>query len=55
MPLWAGQAIAAIDRAASDPSIKAIVMVDPPLFDTEARAQEFGRALDRFKRSGKAI
>lgn len=55
MPLWAGQAIAAIDRAATDPSIKAIVMVDPPLFDTEARAQEFGRALDRFKRSGKAI
>jgi protease-4 len=55
MPLWAGQAIAAIESAAADPSIKAIVMIEPPLFDTEARAQEFGRALDRFRKSGKAI
>lgn len=55
MPLWSGQAIAAIDRAASDPLIRAIVMVEPPRFDSDARAQEFGRALARFRAAGKAV
>ena len=55
LPIWSGQAIAAINRAAADPSIKAIVMVEPPQFDSDARAQEFGRALDRFRAAGKAI
>lgn len=54
-PLWVGLAIAAIDRAASDPSIKALAMMEPPRFDSEARAQEFGRSLRRFGDSGKAI
>jgi len=54
-PLWVGQAIAAIDRAASDPSIRAVALIEPPRFDSEARAQEFGRSLRRFKDAGKAI
>lgn len=55
MPIWSGQAIAAINRAAADPSIMAIVMAEPPQFDSDARAQEFGRALGRFRAAGKAI
>jgi|GEM_PF-309844 len=54
-PLWVGQAIAALDRAASDPSIKAVALIEPPRFDSEARAQEFGRSLRRFRDAGKAI
>jgi protease-4 len=53
--IWLGQALAAIDRAASDPSIQAIALIEPPRFDSDARAQEFGRALRRFKQAGKSL
>ncbi len=53
--LWFGQAVAAIDRAAADASIDTLVMVEPPLFDSEARAQDFARALERFQKAGKPV
>ncbi|PKL25755.1 MAG: hypothetical protein CVV47_03685 [Spirochaetae bacterium HGW-Spirochaetae-3] len=51
--LWFDLAVAAIDRAASDSSIGALTMIEPPRFDSDARAQEFGRALARFRKAGK--
>jgi protease-4 len=53
--LWIGQALAAIDKAAADPSIQAIALIEPPLFETDARAQEFGRAIERFRKAGKRV
>lgn len=53
--LWFDLAVAAIDRAASDASIRALAMFEPPLFDTDARAQEFCRALGRFRVAGKPV
>ena len=53
--LWFDLAVAAIDRAASDASIRALAMLEPPAFDTDARAQEFGRALGRFRAAGKSV
>jgi protease IV len=53
--LWFGQALAAIGKAAADPSIQALVMMEPPLFETDAKAQEFGRALERFRKAGKPV
>jgi len=55
MPIWSAQALAAIERAATDPTIRALVMIEPPLFESEARAQEFGRAIARFKKAGKPL
>ncbi len=54
-PIWVGQAIAAIEKAVFDPTIHALVMVEPPLFESEARGQEFSRALKRFKEAGKQV
>ncbi len=53
--IWLGQALEALERAASDPAIAALVFLEPPLFESDARAQEFGRALARFKAAGKPI
>ncbi|MBU0927248.1 MAG: S49 family peptidase [Spirochaetes bacterium] len=53
--VWFGQAVAAIRRAASDRSIGALVMIDPPGFASDARAQEFGRAVGAFRAAGKPV
>ncbi len=53
--LWLGQALAAIDKAAADPAIQALALIEPPIFESDARAQEFGRALGRFKKAGKSV
>lgn len=53
--LWFGQAISAIDKAAMDRSIGFLVMVEPPLFMSEARAQEMSRTLARFRAAGKPV
>lgn len=52
---WYGRVLDAVDRAASDPSIMALVLLDPPALDSDARAQEFGRALGRFRAAGKQL
>ncbi len=53
--IWLGQALDSINRAANDSNIKCLVLVNPPLFDSDARAQEFARALLGFKASGKPL
>lgn len=53
--IWLGKAIDAIERATTDPSISGLVMIEPPFFESDARGQEFGRALRRFRDSGKPV
>lgn len=53
--IWFDLAVKAIDRATADRSIGYLVMVEPPRFESDARAQEFGRALGRFHAAGKPI
>jgi len=53
--LWFDLAVAALDKAASDRSIGALAMIGPPRFESDARAQEFGRALARFRKAGKPV
>ncbi len=53
--LWFDLAVRAIDRAATDRSIGYLVMVEPPRFESDARAQEFGRSLGRFRAAGKPV
>lgn len=53
--LWFDMALAAIKRAAEDKGIGWLVMVEPPVFESDARAQEFGRALSMFRDAGKPV
>lgn len=53
--LWFDLAVRAVDRAATDRSIGYLVMIEPPRFESDARAQEFGRALGRFRSAGKPV
>lgn len=53
--IWLGQALDSINRAANDSNIKCLVLLNPPLFESDARAQEFARALLGFKASGKPL
>jgi len=53
--LWFDLAVRAVERAAGDRSIGYLVMVEPPLFESDARAQEFSRALERFRAAGKPV
>jgi len=52
---WYGQILDAVERAASDPSISALVLVDPLFLDSDARAQEFARVLKGFRDAGKQV
>lgn len=54
-PIWFEEALDAIKQAAFDNSIKCIALVNPPIFDSDARAQDFARALLAFKATGKAV
>lgn len=53
--MYFDKALAIIDKAAKDSKIVAINITEIPQFASEAHAQEFSRALLRFKKAGKSI
>jgi protease-4 len=52
---WLGTVIAAIDRAAHDPRIDGLVIINPPMLDSEASGQALYRSLAAFRQAGKQL